>query len=109
MGLGKRRNELKKQKNTREVLKYYNEAFLDKNMYVCVALTDVFYALWTLEMTNGLISWTVPVFIVILMCYSLDIEGNSDGDPVEVILKDKILLGLIFIYGILLFSLIYIG
>lgn len=56
MGLGKRRNELKKQKNTREVLKYYNEAFLDKNMYVCVALTDVFYALWTLEMTNGLIS-----------------------------------------------------
>ena len=109
MGLGKRRNELKKQKNTREVLKYYNEAFLDKNMYVCVALTDVFYALWTLEMTNGLISWTVPVFIVILMCYSLDIEGNSDGDPVEVIVKDKILLGLIFIYGILLFSLIYIG
>lgn len=108
MGLGKRRNELKRQKNTREVLKYYNEAFLDKNMYVCVALTDVFYALWTLEMTNALISWTVPIFIVILMCYSLDIEGNSDGDPVEVILKDKILLGLVLVYGILIFSLIYI-
>lgn len=108
MGLGKRRNELKRQKNTREVLKYYNEAFLDKNMYVCVALTDVFYALWTLEMANTLISWTVPIFIVILMCYSLDIEGNSDGDPVEVILKDKILLGLVLVYGILIFGLIYI-
>ena len=47
MGLGKRRNEMKKQTDTRDVLKYYNVDFLDKNMYVCVALTIVFYALWT--------------------------------------------------------------
>ena len=49
MGLGKRRNEMKKQTDTRDVLKYYNVDFLDKNMYVCVPLTIVFYALWTYE------------------------------------------------------------
>ena len=103
MGLGKRRNELKKQTETREVLKYYNVAFLDKNMYVCVALTNVFYALWTFEMPNPKVSWTIPIFIILLMCYSLDIEGESDGDPVEVILHDKILIGLILIYAICIF------
>ncbi len=108
MGLGKRRNELKKQTDTREVLKSYNEAFLDKNMYVCVALANVFYALWTLEMPDPRISWTIPVFIVMLMCYSLDAEGDSDGDPVEVILKDKVLIGIIVVYAASIFSLLYI-
>lgn len=108
MGLGKRRNELKKQTETREVLKYYNVAFLDKNMYVCVALTNVFYALWTLEMPNPKIRWTIPIFIILLMCYSLDVEGDSDGDPVEVILHDRILIWLILIYAICIFTLLYL-
>ena len=34
MGLGKRRNELKQQTETREVLKYYNVSIFDKKMYV---------------------------------------------------------------------------
>lgn len=109
MGLGKRRNELKANTDTRDVLKYYSEAFLDKNMYVCVALTDVFYALWTLEMSNPQICWTIPIFFIILMCYSLDTEGSSDGDPVEVILKDKVLIGIVALYAICIFSLIYLG
>lgn len=108
MGLGKRRNELKKQTDTRDVLKYYNESFLDKNMYVCVALANVFYALWTLEMPNTMMSWTVPVFIIILMCYSLDTERDSDGDPVEVILHDKILLALVCAYAICAFVMLYL-
>lgn len=108
MGLGKRRNELKRQKETRDVLKYYNETFLDKNMYVCVALADVFYALWTLEMPNKMMSWTVPVFIVILMCYSLDTEGDSDGDPIEVILHDKVLMVIVFVYAVCEFLMLYV-
>lgn len=50
----------------------------------------------------------IPIFIILLMCYSLDIEGESDGDPVEVILHDKILIGLILIYAICIFSLLYL-
>ncbi len=45
MGLGKRRNEIKKQGDkSREVLKRYSKEFLDKNMYVCLTLSIVFYA-----------------------------------------------------------------
>ena len=110
MGLGKRRNELMMgtQGETRAVLHYYNKDFLDKNMYVCMALADVFYAMWTLEMSDSRMCWTIPVFIILLMCYSMNVEGNSDGDPVEVIMRDKILLSLIVIYAIGIFSLLYI-
>ena len=108
MGLGKRRNELKRQKETRDVLRYYNEDFLDKNMYVCMALTNVFYSLWTLDMPNPKICWTIPFFIILLMCYSLNVEGDSDGDPVEVILHDKILICIIIAYAICIFTLLYL-
>ena len=110
MGLGKRRNELMMTKSgdTRAVLQYYNKEFLDKNMYVCMALADVFYAMWTLEMSDIRMRWTIPLFIVLLMCYSLNVEGNSDGDPVEVIMQDKILVSLILLYAIGIFSLLYI-
>ena len=59
-------------------------------------------------MPDPRISWTIPVFIVMLMCYSLDAEGDSDGDPVEVILKDKVLIGIIVVYAASIFSLLYI-
>lgn len=107
MGLGKRKNELIAQTDTRDVLKHYNKSFLDKNMYVCLALTNVFYALWTIELPNDKISWTIPLFIIILMRYSLDIEGDSDGDPVEVILHDKVILALGFGYAVCIFVLLY--
>ena len=108
MGLGKRRNELKRCTGTRDVLEVYNEAFLDKNMYVCVALADVFYALWTLEMSNTYIIYTVPFFVVILMYYSFATECDSDGDPIKVILSNKMLMALIIVYSICLFLLLYI-
>jgi 4-hydroxybenzoate polyprenyltransferase len=107
MGLGKRRNELKHLTETRGVLKHYNISFLDKNMYVCLACADVFYALWTIESGNPGLVWTVPLFIVLLMSYSLDAEGDSDGDPVEVILHNRLLLGLAMLFLILVFVIIY--
>ena len=108
MGLGKRRNELRAQTDTREVLKYYNESFLDKNMYVCVTLVNVFYALWSIEMPDPRMIWTVPFFIVLLMSYSLDVEGDSDGDPVEVIVRNKALIGIVVSYAACIFILLYV-
>ncbi len=107
MGLGKRRNELKNQSGTREVLAHYNISFLDKNMYVCVALANVFYALWTLEMDDIWITWTVPAFILLLMRYSWDVERDSDGDPIEVILSDKVLIIMIVSYSLVMFMFLY--
>ena len=47
LGLGKRRNELKKvsKGQTRKVLSFYTYEFLDKFMYLCLSLSIAFYAL----------------------------------------------------------------
>lgn len=116
MGFGKRRNEITKQGNeTRDVLKYYNYNFLDKNMYLCLALTIVFYALWTVDPatvarygTYNLI-WTVPLVMLICMKYSLNIEQSSHGDPVDVVLGDKTLLIMIGLFIFMMLLLIYLA
>jgi len=115
LGLGKRRNELKTEGDkTRKVLKYYNHGFLDKNMYMCLGLTIVFYSLWCVDpitiqrYSNSNIVWTVPLVMLICMKYSLNIEGDSDGDPVSVLLKDKILIGMVLLYSVILLFIIYI-
>lgn len=108
MGLGKRRNEfIKLGPNSRKVLKYYNKSFLDNNMYMCLALTIVFYALWCVDVSIANIIWTVPFIIIILMKYSLIIEGESLGDPVDVVLENKDLLLLVIGYAVLMFIMIY--
>lgn len=116
LGLGKRRNELIKQKNaSRKVLKYYNQGFLDKNMYISLGLTIAFYSLWTVDpvtiarLSNDYLVWTVPLVILICMKYSLNIEGDSDGDPVEVIIKDKVLMGMGTLFMFITLGIIYIG
>lgn len=108
LSLGKRRNELDKTVNreneTRDVLKFYTKGFLDKNMYMCLALTIVFYSLWcvdsiTAEKFNvNYLIWTIPLLIIICMKYSLNIEGDSYGDPVDVVLSDKVLILLVILY-----------
>ena len=115
MGLGKRRNEILKQGDkSREVLKRYSKSFLDKNMYVCVTLCIVFYSLWAVDsltifnIGHELLIWTIPLVIIILMKYSLNIEGDSYGDPIDVVLADKMLLTLILVYGAVMFTLIYL-
>ncbi len=111
LALGKRRNEFIKHdgKNTREVLKYYTKEFLDKNMYVSMALAICFYALWAMNYGNNLMIWTVPIVMILAMKYSLNIEAmESEGDPVEVIVGDKFIIGLGIIYICLIFGILYL-
>lgn len=115
LGFGKRRNEIiKNGDKSRKVLALYNKEFLDKNMYVALSLAVVSYTLWCVDTTtisrigNDYIFWTIPLLMVILQLYSLDIEGNSHGDPIEVILADKKLLVTIVLYIIALGGILYI-
>lgn len=113
--LGKRRNERKRMGDgggTRKVLRYYTADFLDKNMYMCLTLALVFYALWCVDAGTSARygvspSFTVPVVLLIMMRYSMDVEGNSDGDPVEVLLRDKPLLALCGGYLAVMFAILY--
>lgn len=114
LGLGKRRGELgSKSGDVRAVLKYYSERFLNYNMTMCVTLTVLFYSLWTVDdltvqrVGSDRLVWTVPLMILICMKYSLDVEGDSDGDPVEVLMHDKVLLLLGLLLAAVVFSIIY--
>lgn len=114
--LGKRRNELTRTSangETRKVLKYYTVAFLDKNMYMCLGLANTFYSLWCMDSSTishygKSLVFTIPMVLLITMKYSMDVEGNSDGDPVEVLLHDKVLLLLCVLYTLVMFVALYL-
>lgn len=83
-------------------------------MYVCLTLSVAFYALWSADEkiamkygTDKLV-WTVPLVLIILMKYSADIETDSYGDPVDVVLHDKALILLGMLFGAVLLGLIYL-
>lgn len=114
--LGKRRNEIKKLdgSETRKVLKQYPIGFLDKSMGMCLTLANVFYALWSMDAqtialyNNSYLVLSVPIVLLITMKYSLTVEGDSDGDPVEVLLHDKALLILCVLYLLVMLGLMYL-
>ena len=115
LGFGKRRNEIiKNGDKSRTSLSMYNKEFLDKNMYVAFALAIVSYTLWCVDPStiehigNDYVFWTIPLLMIILQLYSLNIEGNSYGDPTDVILSDKKLLGFSILYLIVMVGIIYI-
>ena len=115
LGFGKRRNEIiKNGKKGRNVLKFYTKEFLDKNMYVCLSLAIVAYSLWCVDpvtisrIGNDYLFWTIPLIMIILQLYSLNIEGNSYGDPIEVILSDKALIVTVMFYIIIMGGLLYV-
>ena len=105
MALGKRRNELLKNGDiSRKVLKNYNKDFLDKNMYMFLALTIVFYSLWAVNTFNNVFfKYSIVLVIIILLKYCMDVESDNFGDPIEVITHDKILLflGVIYVFFVL--------
>ena len=111
LGLGKRRNEIAIRREadgeTRPALKKYTYAFLDKNMYMCLALAIMFYALWAADHEKTKMIMTVPLVIIASMRYSMDVEGNSDGDPTEIILHDRFLFGIALIYAAAVLALLY--
>ena len=113
MVLGKRRNELLKISSTsRNVLKKYTKSYLDSFMNIFLGLVIVFYSLWcidpiTINRLGDKAIYTVIFVIIILMKYSYDIEGDSLGDPVDVIYNDKSLFVLSLLFGIVILIIIY--
>ena len=96
---------------SRKVLKFYNKNFLDKNMYLFLAIALVCYLLWCIQGTmyvedDRLVFSSILLFFIV-MRYSLNIEGDSLGDPIDVVMGDKILMGGIILYGILMLVLLY--
>ncbi len=113
LGLGKRRGEIiKNGTKARAVLQYYSKDYLDKNMIMFLSMTIIFYSLWVIGgnvyVSDNLLIWTIPLIIVILMKYNMDIDSTADGDPIEVVFSDKILIGLMLIFVCLTLGIIYL-
>ena len=115
LAFGKRRNEIiQNGTSSRKSLEKYNKDFLDKNMYMCLALAITSYSLWCVDATtinrvgNNYLIWSILLLMGILFSYSLDIENKSNGDPVEVLLNNKLLLFLILLFCAYLFLVLYI-
>lgn len=116
LGFGKRRNELQKlgTNTTRDVLSGYSIDFLDKALTCSMTLSITFFSLWCMEKNAQIMQnknnylLAVPVLMLIFFKYGLDLEGNSDGDPVDVILQDKLLMALGIVFVGMLLWFIYI-
>ena len=112
MGLGKRRNELRKVcgENTRKVLLFYTDSFLSSSMLMAKTTGVVFYSFWSAMIVerNSYMIWTIPLVMAILMRYELDIEKDSFGDPVEVLLSDKYLIILCLFFAVFIFGIEYL-
>ena len=57
---------------------------------------------------NFVLVLIAPVVMLIVLKYSMNIEGDSDGDPVEVLVHDKILLALVAIYLLAMLAILYL-
>ncbi len=106
--LGKRRNEyIKNGSKSRNVLKHYNKEYLNKFINTFLTSSIIFYSLWANTMNSIWFLGSILLVIFILMRYSLIIEGNSFGDPVDVLVSDKLLLLSIIVYGVYMGVVLY--
>lgn len=112
--LGKRRNEfIKSSFLSRPVLKFYTKEFLDKNMYLCLAIGIVFYSLWavdpvTIQKVGGtFLLWTVPLVILISLKYNHILESDSFGDPVDIFSSSRWIQGLVALYALTVIWILY--
>lgn len=106
---GKRRNEKKScGTSSRKVLQFYSEQYLNSNLYIYMGLFIVFYSIWSLNADeNGVLICTVPLAMIMMMRYVYTLEADDHGNPVDMILHDKMLLLLGAIYAVFITVLIY--
>ena len=107
----KRYVELIKQKNTRKVITKYDKEFLLMTIIIFTTATILVYLLWTIEnrlRLNQVLLISSSFFVIfgILRYVFLTIKGLTEP-PIEIILKDRQLQIIFFIWALYMISLIY--
>lgn len=116
LGLGKRKGELDAAGGgpVRPVVARYPADFLASNMTVFFTLGLVFYSLWASDAsvaarTSGHMTATIPVVFLICLRYSLVQGQKGQGDPIEVVLGDRVLLALLALFVAVVLAVVYVG
>lgn len=106
--IGKRRGEWKLTENiTRPVLQYYSKSWLDEELHLMLGLSIMFYSLWAVEKSEKM-AYTVPLVLTICIYYDLLIYSRTDGDPINTLLKSRILIILLLAYAVIIMGMIYL-
>lgn len=85
---------------TRKVLANYTDDYLKSIMQLFLGMSLVFYSLWAINIQKEMIG-TVVVVIMAVMRYQWDVWVRGESDPIEIVYKDRTMLLLIIIYGIM--------
>lgn len=107
MSFSKRRSEYlllnKDREKHRLVLGFYSLKLLDIYVFICASLAIISYALYaidpetTLRFGEGRMVYTVPLVVLGIFRYiMITFQDKKQGDPVEIVLKDKIILAITF-------------
>ncbi len=109
LAYGKRRNEkLTCGKTSRKVLQFYNERYLNSSMYMYLTLFMIFYAVWSLSLKDSqVLIYTTPLIMIMSMRYTYRLEVDEHGNPVDMILHDKVLIILGIVYMVIISTIIY--
>lgn len=106
LGFGKRRNELLYHgTKSRKVLQYYKPKELNLFMGISFILSIAFYLLWCLYPGVAFLTppialyGSIPIVLAILFRYHYLIHQQTEGDPVDILLKDRIILSVSFLYS----------
>lgn len=108
MGANKRYKEKSQSEDCRATLKLYSQEFLSKISQIFICVSIVFYSLWVISDTNILVNpviLQISIFfvIIILLYYQYLIDTADDGNPVDILFDNPMLIVLAIAYIVLMF------
>lgn len=110
LAFGKRRGELnlvKKGHIFREVLKDYNEKFLDRSIIFLAGASIITFSVYSIAEGWKIFITTTPFICFGTLRYLYLIRHRSKGDPTEALLKDKLMficvLSWIVLFGLIIY------
>lgn len=113
LAFGKRYGEKKKidDKTTRDVLADYDIKTLKGYISICMTLTIVFYSLYC-AIGSGVLGEnsviTVPIVMFAMFRYFMNLDKEvNDGDPTDVVLKDRVIQACVLLYVLIVVILIW--
>jgi len=116
MAAGKRYAEIRLEQDSgvviRPVLKRYTPSYLRFVWTLSAGVMVTTYALWAFAIDQATSSeWSVVSivpFVVALLRYAVDVDSGAAGEPEEIVLHDRILLGLGAIWAACLIGSVYL-
>jgi 4-hydroxybenzoate polyprenyltransferase len=119
MGFGKRRQEIvcnEQDLNQIPVLKHYNIQLLDCLILISLTLTIMTYSLYVINVStrdrfgsNRLIFSIPPVVYGLFRYLYVIYRRGGSGDPAEIVLADKGILGAVVLWLALVIAVLYLG